>query len=197
MIYAPAFDCRVIIEIMTIFLIVLSCLLWTAAFLALPKRVILGPALSYCAMLLMSFTKYSSGINIGTPLFPLTGSLLISWLLITVIVLFIIIMQDPAIRVQSRGVAYMETGGVAGMTVGIAFISILQSLTLAYALMITGTITGIFLGLLLFSRTPRGKALTPLSGNFFRYLLAKGFPTLVTVAQLGIILVITAARHTL
>lgn len=175
---------------LSIFLITISCLLWAGAFVALPRRIILSPALSYCAMLLLTFTKAD-----GMPLFPLTNGLLVSWLCITLVTMLIIILQDPEIRIQSRGVLYMAIGGVAGMLVGLACISLISTLNLAYALMIIGAAAGVFLGFLLFSNTPRGRAVAPGSGNFFRYLLAKGFPTLITVAQLGIVLVVIVARN--
>lgn len=176
---------------MTIFLIISGCLLWTAALALLPRRVILGPPLSYCAMLLMSLTVSKEGY----PLFPLPSSLLISWLCITLAVMLVVVLQSPALRAQSRGVVYMTAGGVAGMLTGLASLSLTSQLSPAYALMILGAAIGTSLGLLFFSYTPKGREIAPRSGYFFKYLLAKGFPVLITVAQLGIILVIIAARH--
>lgn len=173
---------------MMIFLIILSAILWIGAFLLMPKRILLSPALSYIAMLLMSFAKKD-----GFPIVPLSNGLIISWLSITVVVMLIIILQNPAIRQQNRGVGYISVGGLAGMAVGLIAFSLSSSLNLLYACMILGSALGIYLGLLLFSRTPDGRLIAPGSGHFFKYLLAKGFPALITIAQLGIVCVILIA----
>lgn len=171
---------------MATFLIIISCLLWIGAFISLPKRIIYAPALSYAAMWIISFAKSSDGHY----LFPLPNSLIFSWMAITLAVMMVIVLQNPDIRMQSRGIWYMTIGGLAGMMVGLACLTITSIMNLAYALMIIGAAAGIIIGFLLFTRTPQGQLVKPGSGHFFRYLLAKGFPVLITVAQLGIILVI-------
>ncbi|MDE6272081.1 MAG: hypothetical protein K2M31_03640 [Muribaculaceae bacterium] len=171
-----------------IFLIILSCLIWLAAFLLLPKRILIAPGLSYCALVLLSFVKKS-----GYPIMPLSGAMLMSWLIITFIVMMIVILQNPAVRQQSRGVNYMTLGGIAGLAVGLLGFSFSTSLNLLYALMILGVIAGIFCGFLLFTNTPKGRDVSLPTGRFFKYLLAKGFPVLVTVAQAGIPAVILIA----
>lgn len=171
-----------------IFLIILSCLLWIAAFLLLPKRIILAPALSYCALILLSFAKRS-----GYPIMPLSNGLTFSWLAITLVVMLIITLQNPAIRQQSRGVGYMAIGGITGMAVGLLGFTFTTSLNLLYALMILGVAIGIFFGFLIFTNTPDGRDVSMPTGRFFKYLLAKGFPVLITTAQLGIPAVILIA----
>lgn len=175
---------------MEIFLIIVSVLLWLGALVALPKRILLAPALSYCAMLIISFAK--SG---GYPIVPVSNGLTISWLAISLVVMLIILLQNPAIRQQSRGVGYMTVGALAGMAVGLAGFTFSTSLQLLYAIMILATAAGIILGMLLFANTPDGRAVSPSSGNFLKYLLAKGFPILITVAQIGIVAVILIAGH--
>ncbi|MBD5268877.1 MAG: hypothetical protein HDR48_00935 [Bacteroides sp.] len=175
---------------MEIFLIIVSVLLWLGALVALPKRILLAPALSYCAMLIISFAK--SG---GYPIVPVSNGLTISWLAISLVVMLIILLQNPAIRQQSRGVGYMTVGALAGMAVGLAGFTFSTSLQLLYAIMILATAGGIILGMLLFANTPDGRAVSPSSGNFLKYLLAKGFPILITVAQIGIVAVILIAGH--
>ncbi len=175
---------------MAIFLIILSILLWLGALAALPRKILIAPALSYCAMLIISFAKFG-----GYPIVPLSTPLTISWLTITIVVMLIVILQNPAIRQQSRGVGYMTIGALTGMALGLLGFSLSTSLQLLYAIMIIATVAGIILGMILFSNTPDGKAVAPASGNFFRYLLAKGFPILITVAQLGIVAVILIAGH--
>lgn len=171
---------------MTIFLTILSCLLFAGALATLPKYILLSPALSYCGMLLLTFCKNS----IGDAIFPLTTSLLVSWLCITLVVMLIIVMQPAEIRQQSRGVFYMAVGALAGMMLGLAFVNLMSTMQMAYALMVLGTAVGIFLGLLVFAGTPRGTNIRTGSGYFFKYLAAKGFPILVTMAQGGIILTV-------
>lgn len=177
---------------MDITLIILSILCWLGALVALPRKILLAPALSYCGMLIISFAKSD-----GYPIVPLSTGLTLSWLAITLIIMLIIILQNPAIRQQSRGVLYMTLGALAGMCIGLLGFSLSSSLQLLYALMIIGTAVGIYLGMLVFTSTPDGAAVRPTSGHFFRYLLAKGFPILITVAQIGIVAVILIAGHLL
>ncbi|MDE5843530.1 MAG: hypothetical protein K2H35_07345 [Muribaculaceae bacterium] len=173
---------------MMIFLIILACLLWLGAFLALPKRIILGPALSFCALLVLSFAKKD-----GYSIFHLTGGMQLSWLVITLLVMMIIMMQNPAVRQQSRGVVYMEVGAIAGLAIGLLGCTFTTNLNLLYALAIIGIAAGIFLGFLMFTNTPDGRDVNLPSGRFFKYLLAKGFPVLVTAAQLSVPAVILIA----
>ncbi len=178
---------------MTIFLIILAVLLWIGAFVAFPKRILLSPALSYCAMLAISFAKSPAGY----PLVPISSAMSLSWLTITIVVMFIIILQNPAIRTQSRGTWYILIGALAGMAVGLLGYTFSASLNLLYGIMLVATAAGIIMGLLLFGNTPEGRLIAPGSGHFLKYLLAKGFPALITVAQLGIVAVILIAAHIL
>lgn len=175
---------------MMIFLIIVSCLLWIGAFAAFPRKILLSPALSYCAMLIISFAKKG-----GYPIVPISSGMSLSWLCITLVVMLIIVLQNPAIRSQSRGTGYILLGGLAGMAVGLLGYTFSASLNLLYAIMLIGSIAGIVLGLLIFSNTPDGKIIAPGTGHFWRYLLSKGFPALITVAQLGIVAVILIAAH--
>lgn len=177
---------------MTIVLIILSCLLWIAAFLCLPKRILVAPALSFCALETLSFAKRN-----GYPLIPLTNGMTLSWLSITLVMMLIILLQNPALRQQSRGTGYMALGGIAGMAVGLMAFSFSSRLNLLYALMILASAAGVFFGLLIFTNTPDGREIGIRSGRFFKYLVAKGFPVLITVAQLGIAAVILIAAFTL
>lgn len=176
---------------MMIFLIILSVLLWIASFLAFPRRILASPALSFCALLLLSMAKYPGGY----PVVPLSSGMTISWLTITIVVMLIIILQNPAIRQQSRGTWYVLLGALAGMAVGLMAYTFSASLNLLYGIMIVATAAGAALGLLIFSNTPDGRLIAPGSGHFFKYLLAKGFPALITVAQLGIACVILIVSH--
>ncbi len=175
---------------MSIVLIILSCLLWAGAFAAFPRRILLSPALSFCALLLLSFARID-----GVPIVPVANSMTLSWLCITIVVMMVILLQNPAIRIQSRGTGYILFGAMAGMAAGIAVYTVSASLSILYAMMLGGTAIGITLGLLVFSNTPAGRGIASSSGHFWQYLLAKGFPALITVAQIGIALVILTATY--
>lgn len=162
--------------------------MWIAAFAVFPRKILLSPALSFCALLLLSFARRN-----GYPIVPVSSGMTLSWLTITLVVMLIVMLQDPAIRTQSRGTFYILLGGVAGMAVGLLGYTFTASLNLMYALMMLGTAAGIALGLLIFTNTPEGRLIAPGSGHFLKYLLAKGFPALVTIAQLGIAAVILIA----
>ena len=127
---------------MTIFLIILSVTLWVAAFAFFGRRILLSPALSYCALMALSFTSYE-----GLPLVPVGNAMSLSWLCITLVVMLIIVLQNPAVRIQSRGTGYMLLGAVAGMAVGLLGYTFTSTLNTLYAMMMGGTAVGCILGL--------------------------------------------------
>lgn len=170
---------------MSVFLLIVSIVAWVAAIASLPSRPLFSPVLSYVGLLCISFCNTD-----GLSWLPISGNMLISWLCITLLVMMTTIMQPAAINRQARGMAYIIGGAVVGMVVGLLGFTISDSLSALYAIMIVATAVGIFFGFLLYSRTPDGSAVGVLSGNFFRYLLAKGFPTAVTVMQLGLVFVL-------
>ena len=176
---------------MTILLIILSVALWAGAFCAVPRRIILAPALSYLAMDVLSYARLSD----GSLLFPLSNTMNMSWLAITLVVMVIIILQNPAIRQQGRGTAYMTMGALAGLAVGLLAYTFTPSLQLRYAVMVLATAAGSMLSGLVFTNTPDGRSIAPGSGHFLRYLLAKGFPILVAAGQLGVAAVMLLARY--
>lgn len=113
----------------------------------------------------------------------------------TVVVMLATMMQPVAVRRQSRGMGYMIGGAFAGLAVGLLGFTVSSSLSLLYGMMIVGVAAGIFLGFLLYTKTPEGSPVGITSGFFFKYLLAKGFPTAITVMQIGVVLVILVALH--
>lgn len=173
---------------MTIFLIIISCIFWGLAFWFLFGRQTLAPAFSYLAMLLLSFAKEN-----GYPVLPLNSTILIGWLCMTMVVMLSAMLQPEQIRRQTRGMSYLIVGAVVGMVLGLLGFSIGDDLNFRYGLMIIATALGTALGFLLYTNTPDGRPVKPGSGNFFRYLLAKGFPTAITVMQLGVVLVLVIA----
>lgn len=171
---------------MTLFLIILSCVLWAVSLIALAGRPALGPALSYLALLSLSFAGFPAAEYIN-------NTILIGWLCMTLVVMFATYLQPAAVVSQTRGMGYIIVGGVVGMAVGLLGFTFISTLSLLYAVMILATLAGIFFGFLLYSRTPDGQPVAIGSDRFFPYLLAKGFPTAVTVMQLGVALVLVIA----
>lgn len=168
-------------------LIITGILLWGAAFVALFRRLVLAPALSFLALLAVSFAREDT-----LPLLPINNVILISWLSITIVVMAATIMQNEETRRSSFGMAYIVTGAVAGMAVGLLGCTVTPDITMRYSIMVVATIAGTFFGYLLFGNTPEGKSRRQ---GFFPYLMAKGFPAAITVMQLGVPLVLAIALY--
>ena len=113
----------------------------------------------------------------------------------TVVVTTATLLQPVAVRKTRRGMGYIIVGALAGMSVGILGYTVASQVSMLYGIMIAATVAGTFLGFLLYTNTPEGRAINVASGNFFRYLLAKGFPTAITVMQIGVALVLTIALY--
>ncbi|MDE6340097.1 MAG: hypothetical protein K2K97_09995 [Muribaculaceae bacterium] len=177
---------------MYIFLIILSILLWIGAIIALRGRQVLAPALSYAGLFVLSLARKD-----GYQLLPINTTILMGWFAMTLVVMIIVMLQQEAIRRQTRGAIYMIIGAVTGLAVGLLGFTFSANLSLLYAIMVAGVVAGTFCGFLLYTRTPEGAPVGPGSGNFFRYLLAKGFPTAITIMQPGIALVLAIALTTL
>ncbi len=173
---------------MTIFLIILSALCFAAGIVMLFRRILVAPALAYIGLLILSFTSKN-----GYPVLPINGYILVGWLCMTIVVTFAMLLESPAVRAQLRGMPYIVIGGLTGLAVGLLGFTITSSASLLYSIMILGVIAGIFLGFLLYTRTPEGAPVAPGSGHFFRYILAKGFPTAVTLMMVGVVLVLAIA----
>lgn len=177
---------------MTIALIILACVLYIISVIALFRRILLAPALSYIGLVTLSLARPD-----GYPLLPLNTYILIGWFCITLVVTFILILEPAPVRAQLRGMPYMVIGAFAGMAVGLLGFTLTSSVSLLYSIMAIGVVAGTLLGFLLYSRTPEGRPVAPGSGNFFRYLLAKGFPTAITVMMMGVVLVLIIALYSI
>lgn len=175
---------------MTIFLIISAVILWCASLWALFGRQLLAPALSYLALLTLSGATNSN----GNPIVPLNSTILIGWLCMTVVVMIATIMQPRAVTSQRRGEAYMLVGAIAGLAVGLLGFSFSSAIQMLYGIMVVAVVAGLFFGYLIFTNTPAGSAVRINSGHFFNYLLAKGFPTAITVMMIGVPLVIIVAQ---
>lgn len=178
---------------MAIFLIILSVLLWAASIVALFGKQAAAPFFSYIGMLILSLASDSN----GNPLVPINNTILIGWLCMTVVVMLATLMQPRAITSQRRGEGYMLVGAVVGLAVGLLGFSFSSAIPMLYGIMVLAVIVGVFFGYLLFTNTPDGAAVRINSGHFFTYLLAKGFPTAITVMMIGVPLVIIVAGATL
>lgn len=176
---------------MSTFIIIISILLFVAAIILLPLRLLVAPVCSYVGMLLLSFARTPQGY----PMVPINGTILIGWLCMTVVVMIATLLQPVPVRNTTRGMGYVTLGAIVGMAVGLLAFTVTYQLNMLYGLMIVATVAGTFFGFLLYTNTPDGRAVGIKSGNFFRYLLAKGFPTAITVMQIGVVLVIVIALY--
>ncbi|MDE6381767.1 MAG: hypothetical protein K2L57_02755 [Muribaculaceae bacterium] len=173
---------------MTVFLTILCILLWAGSIFCLYGRQTAAPALSFLALLLLSFVSEN-----GFPLLPLNATILTGWLCMTLVVTFATAMQPEAVRRQTRGMTFIIGGGITGLALGLLGFSVSSGLPMRYAVMVLAVAAGILLGFLLYTNTPGGRPIRPGSGNFFKYLLAKGFPTAITLMMAGVALVLLIA----
>lgn len=176
---------------MSTFIIITSVMLFVAAILLLPFRLLIAPACSYLGLLSLSFARTAQGY----PLVPLNGTILTGWLFMAIVVTLATLMQPVPVRNTTRGMGYITVGSLVGMVVGLLAFTVSYRLNMLYGMMIVATAAGTFLGFLLYTNTPGGRAIDVRSGNFFRYLLAKGFPAAITVMQIGVALVIVIALY--
>lgn len=174
---------------MSIFLLIVSILFWVASLISLPSRPFFSPALSYLGLLGLSFCESD-----GIPWLPINSAMLISWLCITVVVMLATMLQPAAVRSQARGMAYMIGGAIVGLAIGLLGFTVASSINMLYGIMIVAVAAGIFFGFLMYSNTPHGRGVGLASGHFFSYLFAKGFPTAVSVMQIGLVLVLLVAK---
>ncbi|MDE6296787.1 MAG: hypothetical protein K2L89_02990 [Muribaculaceae bacterium] len=170
---------------MAIFLIISSCVLWLFSLWLLRGRQMLAPEASFLALLILSVAKKN-----GWQLLPINMTMLTGWLCMTLVVMFACYLQPAAVRAQTKGWGYMTGGGIVGMMLGLLGSSFNVGVSVLYGIMILATVIGIFLGFLLYTNTPDGRPVAPRTGYFFKYLLAKGFPTAITIMQAGVALVL-------
>lgn len=177
---------------MSVFLLVASIIMWAAAFWTLPSRPLYSPAFSYLGLLGISFCETG-----GIPWVPINNGMLLSWLCITLVVMLATLLQPIPIRRQTRGMAYIIGGGIVGLAIGLLGFTASAGINMLYGIMVVAVAVGIFFGFLLYSNTPNGRVLnlSLRSPEFFRYLTAKGFPTAVTIMQLGLVFVLLIATR--
>lgn len=110
---------------------------------------------------------------------PLTGGLLGFWGVACAIAVGINTLLPEAISRSRVGITYMGGAAVSGAFAG---------MLISQAGMIIGTVAGIALGSIAFSRTPAGKKVSAsaYSKPWINYTCAKGFPIVVTVCTAAI-----------
>lgn len=176
---------------MSTFIIIISVILFLAAIIFLSLRMLVAPACAFAGLLVISLAHNAQGY----PIVPVNTTMLMAWFFMTVVVTIATMMQPVPVRDTSRGMGYITAGAIVGMVVGLLAFTTTYQLNMLYALMIVATAIGTFLGFLIFTNTPNGRAVGVRSGNFWRYLLAKGFPTAITVMQIGVVLVLVIAIY--
>lgn len=176
---------------MTATAIVFASLLFLLGFICVLWRIIAAPACSFLGLLILSFAHNDGGY----PLLPVSNSVIFGWLCVSVLVTVATLCQPSAVRNASKGMGYFLIGGLTGLAIGLLGFTISNAIGVLYAVMVVCTAVGTFLGYLIFTNTPDGKIVRAGSGNFFTYLLAKGFPTAITIMQAGVVLVVIIAMH--
>ena len=171
--------------------IIFSSLLFLLGFLCIPYRLIAAPASSFLGLLILSFSHNESGL----PLLPGSSSVVFGWLCVTVLVTVATLCQPAPVRNTRKGIGYFFGGALTGLAIGLLGFTITASTGALYAVMVVCTAVGTIFGYLLFTKTPAGRAVRSGSGNFFTYLLAKGFPTAITFMQAGVVLVLIIAMN--
>lgn len=164
---------------------IIAIFLFCGAVTLLFYKQVLAPVAAFTGLALCSVAN----------LLPVTTPMIFSWLSMSLIVMGATYMQPQAIQQQKRGMGYIVIGGIAGMMTGLLTFGMNVMPVTVNGTMIVGTAAGVFLGYLLFTRTPRGKKVAIGTGNFFRYLSAKGFPAAIAIMQIGVALVLLITQY--
>lgn len=168
---------------MATLLLILSIICYVGAIILLFRLQYLAPIISFIGLFFMSMSEY----------LPINTAMILGWLCMALLVSSATYMQPIGIQQQRRGMGYMTVGAVAGMAIGLVAFTTTSMPSLLNGFMILGVVVGTYIGFLMFTQTPSGRQVNLKSGNFYKYLLAKGFPTAITVMQIGISLAITVA----
>ena len=174
---------------MDVIAIIFSSFFLLLGIFMIPWRIIAAPACSFLGLLILSMGKTPEGY----PLLPLDSSIILGWLFMTVLVTVATLCQPAQVRNARKGMGYFLIGALTGMMLGLLGFTITSETGAYYAIMCVAVDIGTFLGFLIFSKTPSGRSVAPGSGNFFTYLMAKGFPTAVSIMQTGLVFVLWIA----
>lgn len=169
---------------MWIAIVIISALLWIAGAVCLWKRPLWSPALAYVALVVLSLASRD-----GSPLLPINGTILLSWLAITIVTMITVLLQPDMPR-NATASAYLLLGAVVGMALSLPSVIAGASPPSAYSLMIGLTALSTVLWYVAFTLTPAGRAMGS-RAHFWSRLAAWGFPVAVCLMQLGVALVLT------
>lgn len=110
----------------------------------------------------------------------------IFWLIASAVAGVIVYMLPDEVKRSLAGVAYITTGALAGMAVGVAMGTM--------ASLIIGSAAGALFGSLIYGNTAAGHELGFPSGRYFNYVMAKAFPALVAMCMAGIVFAMAIAK---
>lgn len=165
-----------------VILIVISIICWGGSIFTLFKRPLLSPVLSFIALWVLSFANNDYGLQ----LLPINNTIIYGWLCMTLVVMLATVLQPAGVVQQTRGVGYMTIGAFVGLAVGLLGYTVIADLSVRYGIMVAAVAVGVVFGYLMFTNTPQGADVSLRSGNFLRYLAAKGFPVAISVMMMGI-----------
>lgn len=152
-------------------LIIASALLIVAAALTLKPRWVAAAVPAWAAMMLLYWAGYIQPATL--PAWKIA-----MWTLASAIVVTIRRYQpDGEPDGRSTGTLYVGLAAMAGALLGVA---------MGPSYVLLGTIVGAAVGLMAYSRTPRGKWIKFASSTFIQYFCARCLPAIVAVAMLGI-----------
>lgn len=175
---------------MTIVYSILAALCWAASVALLFRSRLTAPVVSYFGLTAAGLASSAAGGTI-----PLNRTILIFWLIITFVTLTATALQPREVSTDRRGMAHLVIGTVTGLAIGLLGYTVTDSVAALYAIMMLCTMGGTVLGLLVYSRSPKGGWCAPGSGRFLNTLTSKGFPTAVTLMMPGTLLVLLIAIY--
>lgn len=126
-----------------------------------------APAAGWCA--LAALTAGSAG--------TLGWQTILFWGVAAAIALSINLMLPAIVTRNNSGTPFIFGGALAGTFTG---------MILSQPAMIIGSVIGVAFGALAFGRTTTGRAMGFPSGRFSNYILAKGFPAIITTCLCGL-----------
>lgn len=175
---------------MSIAFSILSIVCYLAAIAILFRNRFIAPIAAYFGLTAANFIEVD-----GISWLHLNSNILVFWLLVTVVVMTATVLQPKKVSSDNSGMGYMILGGLTGMVAGLLAYTFSSDLTVLYAIMIAATALGVIFGFILFVNTPAGRDYGFASGQFGRYLCAKGFPTALTIMMLGVPLILIIAIY--
>ena len=167
--------------------IIFSSILFLLSMICVVYRLVASPACAFLGLLVISMGHTDEGF----PLLPIGNGMLLGWLFMTLLVMIVTLCQPSPLRNTRRGMGYYLVSAICGVAVGMLGFTFITSIGGRYVFMIVTVAVSIFIGALMYSNTPAGRPVGIASGHFFKYFLAKGFPTAISFMQLGTVVVLS------